>query len=179
MSDQQLASAGSVQEGPHGSIGVTRKVNLGNFESEEITAWVPYVVTGNEDLDSVAANDAAFLAKSVVYSQLGLATALEDGVLRVTAAFGGSVLQSTPVSAPVGNVIPVQSSTAAPSAPAAVSGSLVCPVDGAGMYDNRVKNVERVAAGQKPLPEARCRNHADPPKGTGCPGILWNVAKGK
>lgn len=179
MSDQsQLAASGQLGgEVPHGSIGVTRKVNLGNYESEEVTVWVPFDVTGNEDVDAVSISDAAFLAKSAVYSQLGLPVELQDGVLRVTGAFpGATVQQAQPVAVPPQSPIPAQG---APSAAPAASGEPVCPLCQGGMYDNRAKNVERLAAGQKALPEARCRNHADPPKGTGCPGILWNIAKGK
>ena len=47
------------------------------------------------------------------------------------------------------------------------------------LWDNRANNRKRKAAGQKALPEARCRQHADPPKGVSCPGIIWNIAKGK
>lgn len=178
MSDQQPVSIdpGVVLGEPRGTIGVERKVNLGNYETETISIFVQFPITfGDEDATALAANDAAFLAKSVVYAQLGVPTELTDGVLKVKAAFGGPAVTQ----AQAGDVPPPQAApSAAPSAPAA-SGELKCPVCQSGMYDNRAKNVERAAAGQKALPEARCRNHADPPKGTSCPGIIWNIAKGK
>lgn len=179
MSEQSTTTAidpGTVVTEPRGTIGVERKVNIGNYESETISIFVQFPISfGDEDATALAANDAAFLAKSVVYSQLGLPTELTDGVLKVKSAFPGAT-----VNQPVENLAPPTqpAATAAPSAPAA-SGEPVCPVCSGGMYDNRPKNVERVAAGQKPIPEARCRNYPDPPKGTGCSGILWSIAKGK
>lgn len=186
MSDQQPVSidAGTVIGEPRGTLGVERKVNLGNYETETISIFVQFpIVFGDEERTIIAANDAAFLAKSVVYAQLGVPVELQDGVLRVTGAFPGAVVQQAqPVAAPVGNAIPAQSvPTAAPSAPAAAGSVPVCPINPSHgvMYDNRGKNAERLAAGQKALPEARCRQHADPPKGVNCGGIIWSIAKGK
>lgn len=182
MSDAQPVSidAGTVIGEPRGTLGVERKVNLGNYETETISIFVQFpIVFGDEERTIIAANDAAFLAKSVVYAQLGVPTELTDGVLRVTGAFPGATIQTpTEVSSPPQAAIPA-ASTAAPSAPAA-SGSAVpvCPIDPSHgvMYDNRGKNVQRAAEGKKNLPEARCKQHGDP---VNCGGIIWSIAKGK
>lgn len=177
MSDQNPVLDGTVVEQPKGTVGVTRKVNLGNYESEEISVFIQFPVTFDSEPATVqAANDAAFQAKSVVYAQLGLSVALENDILTVVKAFPGTTIEQTaaqPVEAPPTNPIPA----VAPSAPAA-AGDPVCPVCQSGLWDNRPKNAERVANGQKPLPEGRCKNYADPPKGTGCKGVVWNWAKG-
>ena len=178
-------------EQPTGTVGYSKKItssDYGTGTGDEFSVFVQFPVTfGDEEATALAAADAAFLAKSTVYAQLGLTERQQivDGVVSVQgtpaeivlAAFPGATYEATPVAAPVGNAIPAQSTTAAPSAPVA-TGEPRCPVCTSPLWDNRPKNAQRVAAGQKPLPEGRCKNYADPPKGTGCTGVVWNWEKG-
>lgn len=174
MSDETTPA---VVESPKGTVGYTRKVNLGNYESEELSVFIQFPVTFDDEAATVAAaNDATFQAKTVAFSQLGLATKYDDGVLTaiVQGVFPGAAVE------PAGNVAAVSSQPAAPIAAASrpSDGSLACPKCGSGLYDNRPKNVDRLAAGQKALPEGRCKQYVDPPKGTGCKGVIWSYQKG-
>lgn len=178
-------------EQPTGTVGFTKKVSTSDYgtgSSEEFAVFIQFPVTfGDEEATVLAAQDAAFQAKSIVLAQLGIQGKVDDGVLRpalsaveqVKAVFPGTteVVSQSPLQAQIAadQAYEDRRSTAAPAAP---NGNPVCPTCQSPLWDNRPKNAERVAAGQKPLPEGRCKNYADPPKGTGCTGVVWNWAKG-
>ena len=177
---------GAVVEQPKGTVGVTRKRNLGNYESEEVSVFIQFPVTFENEAETIAAaNDAAFQAKSVVYAQLGLDAEYESGVLQVKAAFPGVVAE--PPSSAEGNgsgtastsAPSVEASTGSGQAAASASDGPVCPECQGELWDNRGKNKKRKEAGQKALPEGRCKNYKEPPEGTKCPGIVWDWSKGK
>lgn len=186
----------AVVEQPKGTVGVTRKINLGNYEHEEISVFVQYPITfGNEAATVQAANDAAFQAKSVVYSQLGLEGELVNDILRVKAAFPGATVAESPlrtqdgqggIAAGVPAEARAEGNAPVPSAGASTGSSQVgatasdpvCPECQGPLWDNRKKNAARKAEGKKALPEGRCKNYQDPPEGTGCTGIVWSWSKG-
>ena len=177
MSDQTFQG-----EQPRGTVGYTHKVNLGNYESAEFSMFAQFPITfGDEDGNAIRAQDAAFLVKSVVFSQLDIPTEVQDGVVvpkratpaaAVAAAFPGATAERSGSGG-----VSAERPTAAPSVSAA-AGSPVCPRCQGDLYDNRSKNVERAAEGKKAIPEGRCKQYADPPKGTKCEGIVWSWAKG-
>lgn len=171
MSDDALPSTDQFR----GTVGYERKVNLGDYNSETVSVFIQFEVTPNDEAETVAAaNDAVFQAKTVAFSQLGLASQYVDGVLT---ALVSTVFPGTVANPGIGGGVPEGATrpTAAPSAPAA-SGEPSCPVCSSPLWDNRPKNAERLAAGQKALPEGRCKQYADAPKGTGCKGIVWKWA---
>jgi hypothetical protein len=81
-----------------GTVTFTRKVNLGSFESVDAGMFVQFDYTsGNTEAELIQrGRDAFFVAKSVVFEQLGIDAVLDDsGVLveLIKANFGGATVE--------------------------------------------------------------------------------------
>lgn len=109
-----------------GTVSFTRKVNDGNYGTNDAFMAMQFDVPANMDADKVGAEiikratDAFFACKAVVFDQLGIEAMLDDsGVLVevVTKAFPGTVHESAPA--------PSQPSAAvAAAAPAPAAGEV-------------------------------------------------------
>lgn len=75
--------AGLVPNELQGTVGFSRKVNLGNYQSAEASIFIQFPINPKDDGTVIIARamDAFFQAKSVVFDQLGIEYNVEDGVI--------------------------------------------------------------------------------------------------
>lgn len=160
-----------VTEEPRGTFVFERKVNLGDYESATAMASVQFPVNWGNDAETAQnAKDAAFQAKLAVFEQLGIKAEFDSaaGILReVIEKTFGSVTVVPPDTESVGQ---------AQQAPPAANAGPVCPTCKGPMYDNRQRNDQKAAAGQKLGPDWRCKNYK--PENGGCPGVIWRPKSG-
>lgn len=168
---------------PRGTVVFERKVSDGDYGSTLAMVSVQFPVSWDAldgaDKTVAAAKEAFFQAKVVAFEQLGIKAEYdsEAGVLREV--FGktfGAVENVTSGEANTPRPAPARSAArpAAESSNSAAAGP-ACPECGSAMYDNRKRNDEREAKGQKRQPDFRCKNYKD--EDGGCSGIVWKEGK--
>jgi hypothetical protein len=163
---------------PRGTVVFERKISDGDYGSTLVMVSVQFPVSWDAehgaDKTVTAAKEAFFQAKVVAFEQLGIKAEYdsEAGVLREVVEKTFGAVQN--VTSGEANTRPDTNRPAASSA-APASGGPACPDCGSAMYDNRKRNDEREAKGQKRQPDFRCKRYKD--EDGGCSGILWKEGK--
>ncbi len=160
-----LADAAKVQV-PKGTAFYGRKVNKGNYESEEASVFVQFDISDAEGATLENASNAFANAKSLVFEQLGIGyhwdadakVVTEDGpavIERSAVATTEAAFKPQPPGAPAGTTTERTGNPVDPEAPK-------CPHCAGEMYDNRAtkKNPRQ--------PDFRCKNYK-----SGCEGVVW------